>query len=487
VHLVTVCFILISLSLKAQDTLVISLEQAIEQSEYSVDALVAKNQFRAGYWEYRTYRAELLPEVMLNGTIPYYSKSYNEFQNSDGTYGFVSNDYSRINGNLSINQNIPLTGGKLSLETSLQRLDQYGDKSSTRYMGIPVQISLEQPIAGFNRVKWLKKIEPIKYDEAKAMLTSQLEEVRLFAVQYYFNLLLAQANLGIAKQNYENTGKLYKVAEARRKIGQISESDLLQLKISLLKSESYMSDAQTSFNSSMFQLRSFLGYNESVILKPLLPGSLMNKMQLDYSNVLSLALENNQFTHNIQRRLFEASRDLSQAKAERRNINLFASFGWSGQENEVLDIYGNLRDNRLVNIGLRIPILDWGKGKGKVKLAESNRELVDSKIKKEQLEFNQNIFLQVENFNKQFKQLSIASETDHIAQTRYNTSIESFMLGKIDVLNLNDAQVSKDEARRNYIEQTYLLWAYYYQIRSITLYDFIKGEKLATAYDNIVK
>lgn len=486
-YIITVCLILVSGRLCSQDTLTISLQEALEQSEYSVDALVAKNEFRADYWEYRTYKAELLPEVGFEGTLPYYSKSYNEFQNTDGSYSFVSNDYSRINGSIFVDQNIPLTGGKISLETSLQRLDQYGDNSSTRYMGIPVQLSLEQPIAGFNRVKWLKKIEPVKYEEAKARFVSSIEEVRLVAIQYYFNLLLAQANLGIAKQNYENTDKLYKIAEARRKIGQISENDLMQLKVSLLKSESYMSNAQASFNSAMFQLRSFLGFNETVILKPVLPDSFIQQVQLNYPDVLSLALENNQFTHNIQRRLLEAERDLSQAKSDRRNISMFASFGWSGQEDNIPDTYSTLRNNTVVNVGLRIPILDWGKGKGKVKVAESNRELVDSRIKKEQLDFNQNIYLQVENFNRQFKQLAISHETDTIALSRYNTSIEAFMLGKIDVLNLNDAQASKDEARRSYIEQVYLLWSYYYQIRSLTLYDFVKDQKLTAIYDDLVR
>ena len=48
--------------------------------------------------------------------------------------------------------------------------------------------------------------------------------------------------------------------------------------------------------------------------------------------------------------------------------------------------------------------------------------------------FNQNIFLLVENFNNQAAQLEIAEEADEIAQKRYQTSIETFMIGKICLL-----------------------------------------------------
>ena len=147
------------------------------------------------------------------------------------------------------------------------------------------------------------------------------------------------------------------------------------------------------------------------------------------------------------------------------------------------EIFDNLRSNQVVNLGVRVPILDWGKGKGRIKMAESNREVVQSRIEKEKMDFKQDIFLQVENFNNQSKQLAIADETDRIAQKRYETSIESFILGKIDVLNLNDAQSSKDEARRRYIEQIYLLWSYYFRIRSITLYDFANNCDLYADYD----
>jgi outer membrane protein TolC len=57
----------------------------------SVDAAVALNELKTAYWEYRTFRADLLPEVNLTGTLPNYNKSYGSYQNADGSYSFVRN------------------------------------------------------------------------------------------------------------------------------------------------------------------------------------------------------------------------------------------------------------------------------------------------------------------------------------------------------------------------------------------------------------
>ena len=353
-------------------------------------------------------------------------------------------------------------------------------------MAVPAKLIYEQPILGFNRIRWLQKIEPVKYREAKARYLSSMEEVKLTAVHNFFNLLMAKVSLDMAQQNYQTSQMLYGYAKGKHDVGRVSDVDLLQLRVSLLNAETSLTDAQKEFNSAMSQLCSFLGYEDTAILLPEIPDTTLEEIQLSYPKVLALSLENNPFTHNIQRRVLEASQNLSKTKAERNNISLFASVGWSGYDSGFRDTYSSLRNNQLVSVGVKIPLLDWGKSKSKVKIAESNLELVNVTVKKEQLDFNQNIRLQVENFNMQFRRLAISQEADTTALSRYNTSVEAFVLGKIDVLNLLDAQLSKDEARRNYIEQTFLLWAYYYQIRSLTLYDFTTNEKLEVSYSELI-
>ena len=465
----------------------ITLDEAITLARVqSVNAAVALNELKTAYWEYRTFRANLLPEVNLSATVPSYSKSYNSYQQSDGSYTFVRNNFMQMSGELSIDQNIWLTGGTLSLNTSLDFMKQLDGFKDERYMSVPIALTLNQPIFGVNTFKWNRRIEPVRYAEAKANFLSETEEVTMTTINYFFNLLLAKENVIIAKQNLENAEKLYEVAKAKRKMGQISENDVLQLKLNVLNAQSNLTDYESSLKSNMFQLRSFLALSEDEELEPILPDTLPSIM-VNYQDALDKALTNNSFAHNIRRRQLEADYEVAKAKGNLRQISLFAQVGFTGTDQNFRGAYDPLKDNQIVEVGFRIPLLDWGKRRGQVKVAKSNREVIQSRLQKETMDFNQNLFILVEQFNNQRAQLDIADEADQIAQRRYKTNVETFMIGRISTLDLNDAQVSKDQARQKHINELFYYWYYYYQLRSLTLWDFEKNTNIDADFEKIVK
>ena len=353
-------------------------------------------------------------------------------------------------------------------------------------MSVPIGLTLTQPIFGVNDLKWKRRIEPVRYQEAKAAYIESVENVTINTIGYFFNLLLANENLVIARQNLENADKLYEIAVAKRKIGHISESELMQLKLSALQMKGKLTEAQSGLNANMFRLRAFLGLSEQEVIEPVLPESVPS-LRMIYEVVLQKAQENNSFAKNIRRRQLEADYEVATAKGNRRSINLFATIGYTGKDHTFDAAYNRLKGNQVVEVGMTIPILDWGKRRGKVKVAESNRDVTLSKIRQEEISFNQDIFLLVENFNNQAAQLEIAQEADVIAEKRYKTSIETFMIGKINILDLNDAQQSKDEAKQKHIQELYDYWNYYYNIRSVTLYDFISGQTLDAEFEKIVR
>lgn len=477
----------VGLQAQEQDTVRLTLKEAINLAQMqSVDAAVALNELKSAYWEYRTHVADQLPEINFKGTLPAYSKQYTKYQQSDGSYTFVQNNSLGLNGEISIDQNIALTGGKISLNSSLDFNRQLGKGAFNEYMSVPIGLTLTQPIFGVNDQKWKRRIEPVRYQEAKAAYIESVEGVTINTIGYFFNLLLANENLHIARQNLENADKLYEIAVAKRKIGHISESELMQLKLSALQMKGKLTEAQSGLNANMFQLRAFLGLSEQEVIEPILPESAPS-LRMIYEVVLQKAQENNSFAKNIRRRQLEADYEVAAAKGNRRSINLFATIGYTGKDHTFDAAYHRLKGNQVVEVGMTIPILDWGKRRGKVKVAESNRDVTLSKIRQEEISFNQDIFLLVENFNNQAAQLEIAQEADVIAEKRYKTSIETFMIGKINILDLNDAQQSKDEAKQKHIQELYDYWNYYYNIRSVTLYDFINDQTLDAEFEKIVR
>lgn len=465
----------------------ITLDEAIITARaQSVDAAVALNELKTAYWQYRTFRADLLPEVNFQATVPSYRKNYSTYQLDDGSYTFVRNNNLQMSGVLSIDQNIWLTGGKLSLNTSIDYLKQLDGNRFDRFMSVPVALTLSQPVFGVNHIKWSRRIEPVRYEEAKAAFLSATETVAMRAVDYFFSLLMAKENLATARQNCDNSVKLYEVAKAKRKMGQISENDLLQLELNLLNDRSTLTDSESDFKAKMFQLRSFLGLDETVELEPVLPEAVPHA-EIDYYDVLEKAKANNSFSKNIRRRQLEADYEVAKAKGNLREITLFAQVGYTGTAERFNLAYDRLKDNQVVEVGFRIPIIDWGKRRGQVKVAESNREVVESRLRQETMNFNQDIFILVERFNNQQAQLDIASRADTIAMKRYATNVETFMIGKISTLDLNDSQSRKDLSRQEYINELFRYWYYYYQLRSLTLWDFASGTGIDSDVEAIIK
>ena len=480
-------FISLIFSASHAETVTLTLKEAITLAQLqSVDATVARNELKTAYWEYRTHQADQLPEINFTGTIPSYNNRYSRYQQSDGSYTYIRNNWLGMNGQISVDQNIALTGGRISLNTSLDFSRQLGDGAFNEYMSVPLGITLVQPIFGVNTQKWRRRIEPVRYREAKASYIESVEEVTLATISYFFSLLQAKENLEISNQNLENANKLYDIAVAKRKIGHISENELMQLELSALQAKGFLTEAQSNLNARMFQLRSFLGLSEQDNIDLVIP-ELAPSFRMEYGEILEKAQENNAFAQNIMRRQLEADYAVASAKGNQRNINLFASVGYTGKDITVDKAYDNLRGNQVVEVGINVPLLDWGKRRGKVKVAESNREVILSRTKQDQMNFNQNIFLLVENFNNQAGQLDIAGQADKIAEKRYNTSIETFMIGKISILDLNDAQRSKDEAKLKYIQELYKYWNFFYNIRSVTLYDFIANSNLDADFEEIIK
>ena len=471
----------------------LSLEDCIAMARrQSIDAAVALGELRSAYWQWRSYRADLLPEVSLSGTAPSWNKRYSSYQQADGSLSFVRNDYLGLDGAVHITQKLWPTGGTLSVESSLDYLHQSGSSSPrggqegvNQFMSLPVAVTLSQPLFSVNHLKWNRRIEPLRYREAQARFLTETEQVAMQAISLYFGLLLAGEQVNIARQNLQTAEKLYEVAQAKRRMGTISENDVLQLRLDVLTARSALTNSESNRQARQFALRSFLDVEAPIAAT--VPEASALGIHLDYEDVLAHALQNNALATTMRRRQMEADYAVASARANRQSINLYAQLGYTGTGDNMNSAYRNLLSNEVVSVGITVPLLDWGKRKGQSRLAESNRDIIQGQLRQQSQDFRQDIFILTEQFNNQAEQLRIACEADTIARRRYHTNVETFKIGSISTLELSDAQKAKDQARQNRIQQLFNYWYYYYQLRSIALWDFERGCELTADVERLIE
>jgi cobalt-zinc-cadmium efflux system outer membrane protein len=112
----------------------------------------------------------------------------------------------------------------------------------------------------------------------RAQVTDNERQLTFNVSQQFVNVLLAQSTLDLAQQDYDSFQKTVEISEARFKAGDMSEGDLLKIKLQLLQFQSDVLNARLSKVQALTALRQQVGF-ESV------PDNFDVEGELDYKPV----------------------------------------------------------------------------------------------------------------------------------------------------------------------------------------------------------
>lgn len=462
----------------------LSLYDAIEIAQsQSYEAMVARMNLMSQYWSLRSYKAQLLPSINLSGGLMEFDRSMVETRNYDnGEIRYVENNTLSNSLMLSVDQNIAPLGGTISLQSYLYRLDQFSYDNKL-YNSRPIRLKYTQPLFAFNRLKWLKKTEPLKYDIAKRKYLESMESVGSSVITLFFNVLSAQSELRQAQSNLDDRKALYEMARKRFELGTITKSELLQLELSVLNAEVTLNKQKIAAGNELFALTSYLRLPTDIDIT-LLPPPSMPYIVLSQPDVVQRAVDNS--THSLELNLntVQSEQQVAQAKAERGiKLELHGELGFNKSGDSFRSAYSGLRDNEIVGLSVSLPIFDWGVGRGRVKMAQADLEA--TKIRNEQLhdEYIQKIVSDVNSFNIHGAQCKSALRAQDIADERYDITRRHFEAGSISVTDLNTAWQEAESARSQYLQMLQSYWTVYYSIRKYTLYDWVNGVDLNEKFD----
>ena len=464
----------------------LSLEQTVEIArQQSPDAQTARHSFRSSYWNYRYYRANYLPALSLNSN-PSLDRAINKVTLSDGSVKFVEQNLLNTDLSFNLSQNVALTGGSFFLETSAQRMDLLSNHNYS-WQTSPIIIGYRQSLLGYNGLKWDRRIEPVRYLEAKKTYIETLELVSARATSKFFALATAQSNYETARFNFANADTLYRYAQGRYNIGTITENEMLQLELNRLTEETNSINSRIDMDNCMQELRSYLGIQSNeelyVQINPHVPD-----FNVNLDEALMLAIENSPDIQSMKIRKLESESSVARARANAGlKADVYLRFGLTQTADKLPEAYRNLLDQQYISLGISLPILDWGRGKGQVRVARSNRDLVFTQVEQNLTDFELNVRKLVKQFNLQTQRVRIAARTDETAQRRHEVARKLYLLGKSTILDMNASITEKDSAKRNYISALYTYWSLYYTLRSITLHDFERNTMLAEDYNSLIK
>ena len=466
-------------SLPVTGQTVFSIEDIIQRSQsQSPDFKVAETRRENRYWQYRNFRSNYNPQVraISNNAGALYNNSFSPILQPDGSIQYLQINQLNPGINFALEQPIQWTGGIISINTTYNYYNNLVDHT-TQWNGSVLNIRVNQPVFSYNQYKWDKLIQPIRYEESRRDYAESMEAIARDAVSNFFNVLQAQTDLQIAQYNVANNDTIYKIEQGRYNIGTTSKDKLLQVELQLLRSKQDVAQGRLNLQTSSLQLRTYTGINTSESFELVLPDQIP-VIIINEEDAIRYARETRSAFIAFERRKTEAEAFVAQAKSMRYEVDVSGGFGLNNVGNNVGELYQDPARQQFVNLTFSIPLIDWGRRRSMMQSAYANKRLNDYLIAQDEVIFEQTILTQVRQFEMLKSQIEITKKSDEVAFERYNVAQNRYLIGKIDITNLNIALKEKDDAKRSYIEALKAFWIAFYELRRLTLYDFASQKYL---------
>jgi outer membrane protein TolC len=414
--------------------------------------------------------------VFLSADGPGLRRSIEELDQDDGTVRYVERNSTFGQARISVSQPILWTGGQLFVSSRLSRLNnRFAETDFTQWQSAPLIVALSQPILQFNQLKWDRRTEPLRYDLATRVLRSDLEDIAIDITGRFFAVYIAQMNVEIASFNVAVNDTIYTLSEGRFEIGRIAENDLLQSELALLNAQSEQSAATIAYEEAVQDLKLALDLPENAEIE-ITPPTHLPELVVEPDEAVARARRNRPGYRRLDLNDLEARREVARS---RRNAgfsaNLTASYGLN-QSSDVFDnVYRDPLSQQQLTLSVQVPIIQWGQGRAEVEAARALRQQVERDSEVRRKELDQEAYFEALQLMQLSQQVRIAEKADTVATRRFDVAKNRYLIGKIDITELFNAQREKDNARRSYIEVLRRYWTSYFNLRRLTLYDFLSA------------
>ncbi|WP_343569019.1 TolC family protein [Sphingobacterium sp.] len=412
--------------------------------------------------QYNSYKKLFLPEISFTSNLLDYSKDYFSVIQPSGTISFQSRSQNYSTFGLAITQIVPQTGGTVSVSSNLTRFDDFILKEK-QYNGIPINLSIRQPINAYNEYKWLNIIEPIRLENTKRRSVAELAQISLLTTKLYFNVIEGKSSFDLSEEAYKTFQRLLNEEKEKVKFGTTSLNKYSQIEIQMLDAEKLRNAALEDLNNSIVELSDYIGIHISKDNELLLPSQLP-EIKIDNIDLVSSMEKNMAEYTEFKIKALEAQRDLEKVKKEKYKINVGLSVGYNSTDNHLGNVYSRANPRQSATLSLNFPILDWGRLKETAKAAEYNLKEVELAIESDKKIILQNMRRAVNGIQYSLKDIEISRKMLEIAKQRYSLLIDQFSTGKITVTDLINSQQENNVANQSYIRSLRKYWENYYEL-----------------------
>jgi outer membrane protein TolC len=461
-------------------TRTLTLQDAIAMAQQQGPlAQVARSTRDVARWRDRAFNSRLLPQLFLQGDAANLNHGINPITLPDGSTQFIGQSQNQSTLSLGFSQQIPLTGGTISVGSAVSRIDQFGDQSSKFYQTSPVVVSLRQDLFRPRTVVWDERVQSISARVAERGYLEAREDVAGSTADAFFNLYAQQVTLENASKNVAVNDTLFTLNKGRYEVGKIGENDLLKSELALLRARAAVDDARLARDRAEAALRRLIAFPEGQQFTIVTPDSIP-LVEADPEVAVREALKNSSTTEQNELDDVQARRGVGLAKANNRfNASIQASAGFNQTASAFGQAYQSPLGKQALTVGVNLPMLQWGAGHADVEQAKANSERVAATNKGRRDALEEDARFSVLQLQQAQRNVLISAKADTVAGKQFEVARNRYIIGKITNDALYLAQNEKDQAVLANVLALRNYWTSYYHLRRVTLYDFALKQEMA--------
>lgn len=474
-----------SLQAQGADPQRLTLVQAIARAqEQGLTARAAKATRDAARQRDRAFGASLMPQLALTGTVPSYNRSIVPvFDPSQEATVYRSQEQNESALTMALTQRLPFVGGDLFVNSSLSRLDATrpsatGPQTSRVYNTTPMLVGIRQDLFRPNRLKWDTRQQDLTAESAERTYKEAMEEVAIATANAFFDYYTAKLALENAVTNAAVNDTLYTLNNGRFEVGKIGENDLLQSELALLRARVALDGARLEHDRTLAALRLALNLPTGSPLEIVVPTE-VPELAADTAQAVAQALRNRATAVDLELQEVLADRRVAEARfGTGPGATLQASMGFNQTGSEVNAAYRDLRDAQRLNLSVSMPLVQWGGRTANIQAARLDGQRVEHTARQAREQLTQEAHFAALGLAQARRSLAIAAKADTVGAKRFEVAKNRYVIGRIGMDNLYQAQSEKDAALQGYLQALRNYWVAYYRLRRVTMYDFVTGSPL---------
>jgi len=294
---------------------------------------------------------------------------------------------------------------------------------------------------------------------AEAQLENVIRQRQFEMRRTFYEVLLAQRQLAVETENRTNFAELLRFSEVRLQEGEVSPGEVIKVRLEKVKYDSAVAGARLSMRQTKIRLLELLG-------------------ETDFSRIEQLeTLERFEFVDfrvnltELKQAALENRPEIEVARAETARAEAAFRLELARRRGEIAPYAGYRRvgvDNTVV-VGVSVPLPFGNRNQGQIARAEAERKIAENVLaqtRNRTLAEVETAFLAYETAKELVKvfEMSVIRQADE----SLNIMLLSYREGATDLVNLLDAQRTRNEVRSNYYRSVSAYYLSLFQLKLVT-------------------